>query len=227
MKTIKTTLALATLTLGTIGFTAQEAKAILLSDLLDGASITTGDKIVDNWQFGFGNLDPTLIDVTAIEDDPLNPGLKYTALDGGLTADDDTVGGFLGFQVSTISGDPLINGISLDVTDFSFSGSGGAFGINTGAGELGGGTIADITAFADNATGESDLNPSSNFAPQSSINSGLIIEIVSDAPGEPTSLTMFEQRFSQVPEPLTMLGAGMAAGFGAFFKRKLDKNEKT
>ena len=222
MKTIKTTLALATLTLGTIGFTTQEAKAILLSDLLTGESITTGDTLIDNWSSIINSgVDITQIDVTAIDDTFLISGLKFTDLSGVLTADNDSIELSLLFDVSTISGDPLIFGTFVDATDTSFSGAGGAWAVASGATGLGTGI-----AFADNATGDFFPQTSYSFASQSSIFSSLVLQIVSDSPGNTTSLNMFEVRFQLVPEPLTMLGAGMAAGFGAFFKRKLDKNEK-
>ncbi len=32
--------------------------------------------------------------------------------------------------------------------------------------------------------------------------------------------------FEAVPEPLTLLGAGTALGFGTFFKRELSKKQK-
>ena len=221
MKKIKTTLALATLTLGTIGFTAQEAKAILLSDLLAGGSITAGDKLIDNWSSSVNSgVDTTQIDVTAI-DDALMPGLKFTDLSGTLTADNGVIDLSLLFNVSTTSGNPLIIGTSVDATDTAFSGVGGAWAIVSEAAGLGTGV-----AFADNNTGDSFPQASYSFAPESSIASSLTLQIVSDSAGNTTSVNMFEVRFEQVPEPLTMLGAGMAAGFGAFFKRKLDKNGK-
>ena len=39
-----------------------------------------------------------------------------------------------------------------------------------------------------------------------------------------TSTTIMSTR--AIPEPLTILGTATAAGFGAFFKRELNKNKK-
>ena len=48
-------------------------------------------------------------------------------------------------------------------------------------------------------------------------------EYISDLAFIPDELTLAE---AQVPEPLTILGAGTAVGFGAFFKRELNKSKK-
>ena len=43
--------------------------------------------------------------------------------------------------------------------------------------------------------------------------------------GDPLFTAMGEVAFEAIPEPLTILGAGAAIGFGTAFKRKLAKKE--
>ena len=214
-----TTVAL--LSSGIIFSTPEAAHSILLSELLGGGSIILGDKLASG--FGLG-IDPTLIDVTSLDDPPFNPGLKYTALDGGLTADGEPIGAIFGFGISTNSEEPLIDGVSLAATDFSFSEIGGAFGIGASVSDIFSNTLGELVVFADNAVGEAQTTDSMSFALQSSIFVEINLQVLSDEIGHSTSLNMFEVRFSQVPEPLSILGAGMAGGIGFFFKRKIKQN---
>ncbi|MDJ0510323.1 MAG: PEP-CTERM sorting domain-containing protein, partial [Crocosphaera sp.] len=50
--------------------------------------------------------------------------------------------------------------------------------------------------------------------------SGTLISPIED------TLTVSSANISQVPEPLTILGAGTALGFGTLFKRKLNASKK-
>jgi|SRR3990172_8673291 len=65
-------------------FSPAAGWAIPLSDLIQGQIITADDKIFRNWvvleqAVNLGVLDLTKIDVTPLVDDPLNPGVKFTA----------------------------------------------------------------------------------------------------------------------------------------------------
>ncbi len=83
------------LAVGVLALVPATAHATLLSDLFAGGTITVDDKLFDSWEpesdFGSKVVDPTLIDVTGLVDDPntprSDPGLKFTALGGALTVD--------------------------------------------------------------------------------------------------------------------------------------------
>ena len=52
------------------------------------------------------------------------------------------------------------------------------------------------------------------------------ITIITPTPQSSTYFFSFDIEIRHIPEPLTILGAGTAVGFGAFFKRKLNQKQK-
>ena len=203
---------------------AQNAQAISLANLLAGETITVLDKTFDNWMLidNPNGIDLTLIDVSGLDDDFTNPGLKYTS-SGALSATDLQVLTLdFKFDVSTINSRPLIQGGSLELTDFTFSGAGGAVGISESISDTSNSSLADLLVFADNNAGVSQLVDSDDFSSQSQITVMNSLQLISETLGETTSINMFEQRFSQdvtVPEPNTLLGLGLL-GLGAVSSKK-------
>src|SRR5687767_2247395 len=114
------------------------AQAVPLSQLFAGGTLTANDKLFSNWtlitnvtstEFDvgtpvLGTVDLSQINVSPLINDPLNPGLRYTAdlalgtpfgHDGPATVNLD-----FSFRVSTLSGDPLIKDNTLEIFDFIF-----------------------------------------------------------------------------------------------------------
>ncbi len=108
-----------------LALAASGAQAALLSDLIQGGSITAGDKVFDDWNVSLNMstgsaVNLSLIDVTPINGGGMNPGpgLHFVALEGALniTGSDGNYNFLdlqLGFRVTpTVSGN-LINGASM------------------------------------------------------------------------------------------------------------------
>jgi len=107
-----------------------------LQDLFNGQSLLVGDKLFFNWNLidlvvtnpiyepNFAN-----IEVLPLNDQALNPGIKFEA-NGQLTvADQNFLYLKFGFYVATLDSMLPIKGNSLKIVDFSFSGSGGVIAI--------------------------------------------------------------------------------------------------
>ena len=100
---------------------AERAQAATLQELFDGASISALDKDFTDWeQSGIAGdgIDPSKIEVTALEDNPFNPGLLFTA-EGGIVGDgaDGESSRILFNYTVTSNGNP-INGNELELIDF-------------------------------------------------------------------------------------------------------------
>jgi hypothetical protein len=119
MKTILTPL-LSTLILV---FATPSIQATSLLDLFDGDTITVRDKLFDDWtnlgQSGTGVIDISLIDVTGIDANTLNPGLLFTTnnqLTPGNLAEFLTFK--FGFSVTVLDPQLKIKDNSLEITEF-------------------------------------------------------------------------------------------------------------
>jgi hypothetical protein len=103
-----------------------QAEAISLQALLDGASISVLDKDFTDWTLSFNageGADLSQIDVTPLEDDPLNPGLLFTAADGALAGIDAVTR--LQFYYTVTSNGSAIKGNELELLDFVLTDVGG------------------------------------------------------------------------------------------------------
>lgn len=218
------------------------AQAIPLSDLLNGGSITAGDKLFDRWSLigkGYDSNDGSTftaanIDVTALNDGGLNPGpgLKFSVLNSQLTVSGNDIYAYrdlyFGFRASVLAPGFGINGNLLKfenggaVLSWMTDGSNdnGVFIVETlGSGEglsdLG---ITDVEFSSLDNVQTSTVDDSVAFAAQSEVWVTKNILVWSVDTTDSAGLYGFEQRFSQtttVPEPGTLWLLGLSlAGMG-------------
>lgn len=213
------------------------AQAALLSDLLDGESITAGDKVFANWAVLFENssepgrtVNTANIDVLAIEDGG-NYGLSFSIRNDEFLVNGDGVYAYLdfmfGFSVTAAPG-MKINGASLGLlnavlTHPSDEHDVGIFiretvGTASEPDDLGE-MFAEFSSLDGDLT--ADLSATVDFLPQQTVWITKNILVWAEGLGHSANLTGFEQRFSQtsVPEPasLALLGIGL---FGLAAARK-------
>lgn len=214
------------------------AQAILLTDLINGGSITAGDKLFDDWQImftdssDFRQFDFDNIDVTALNDGGLDPGpgLHFDILNDEFKVDGDGFYAYLdfmfGFRVSVLDPDLLIKDNSLRLTGATLGNPSSLTSVFIEEMIYADDTQADLLGIKDvefsqlfdldqNMTEVVKLFDSAQFAPTSSIFVTKNILVEAEAVGEFAMLESFEQRFSQtrvdVTEPHTFMlwGAGL------------------
>ena len=207
---------------------ASVSIAVPLSTLLNGGSITAGDKVFDNWSKLFYDaadgrtFNADNIDVTALADGGLDPGpgLRFTVLNDELnvigTEYFDYVDLMFGFRVSVL--DP-----TLRIKDSSIAGLGGGWGIDSaqldydvgwyinestgpalGLDDLGAMNV-QLTPLGPPQVFDDKLSDSAAFSPQSEIWVTKNILVWANYMNGSAELTGFDERFSQisvgVPEP--------------------------
>ena len=122
------TVAVAVVAIG-FGLGSAHANGVSLFDLIGGQSITAVDKTFSDWTLlddtSLTSDDLDKIFIEALEDQPLNPGLRFLATDNVLTATD---GGrvTLNFAYSVTAPGPRIKDNSLSLTGFEIGGEGSA-----------------------------------------------------------------------------------------------------
>jgi hypothetical protein len=232
-----------------LAIAAGGAQAIPLSDLLAGQSITAGDKVFDEWRLISEiysdpslTVDPSNIDVTALNDGGLDPGpgLSFSVSNGALDVTGDGLYAFIdymfGFRVTVTDPAFLIKDNSLHITNALVTNSGDNgvaiqefVGTDPTLVEVpGDSSLPDLGvkyvefSYLDPTFGGpgliDNLTDSVSFDPQSQIWVSKDILVWASDTNETASLTGFEQRFSQVasvPEPSTwLLMVAGAAGLG-------------
>lgn len=225
--------ALACLSLSFV-FVTSTAKAQFgptLADLFQSPSlsITADDKLFNNFRLvqqsivGAGFIDLTMIVVSPLADDPLNPGLLFTAPLGALGTDfghatPASVGLVFDFDVQTTSGLPLIKDNSLRVSDWNIdAGPAALINISESVLDAAGGQLGtkEVQVRSGEFPATPDPNPnhfdSITFAPTSFLHVIKRIEILGPGPNDGAFLQEFEQRFSQIPEPTSLALCLLAA----------------
>jgi hypothetical protein len=205
-------------------FCPAPSQATLMTELFQGATITAHDKLFSNFTLvdiqsvngGFANLG--LVDVQPLVDDPLNPGIKFTApIDGmGTPFGHDglsSVTVIFEFAVETTTGLPLIKDNSLLVNGWVFDAHPNAFiQITELVLDASGNSLGDKRVIARNGDTPDSGNPNHfdalDFSPQAKLHVRKTIDIVGPEFNDGARLTMFVQRFSQVPEPSSLAVAG-------------------
>jgi hypothetical protein len=226
---------------------SMTVQAVPILDLFDGASIVVEDKTFSDWQLignvvrnGFNDpiasADASVIEVVALEGDPLNPGLSYfgngewfVEFDGDPVTSRVSQSFSFSFTVSTNDGSSSIkdNSLELPETGFAINDDSAEIVISEIVDTLGGSLLGTKEVFVETGfTPVSTLFDRIDFTPQSAIRVTNNIFFQIDAGGN-LQLDTFEQRFSQVPEPsiITLLAVGLA-GMG-FARRRMNRAEYT
>lgn len=194
------------------------SRAVPLADLFQGQTITADDKLFRDWTLvdvqttngGVANF--AQVDVTPLVDDPLNPGVKFNAPVGALGTPfahqgPASVTAVFSFNVQTTNGLPLIKDNSLLLNGWIFDANVDAsIQVSEEIFDASGNKLGDKRTIArpSDPPGSSKLDVA-NFSPQSFVHVVKRIDIQGPGSNDGAFLTMFEQRFSQVPEPATLL----------------------
>ena len=213
------------------------ASVITLEDLFFGQTITVDDKLFSDFQPEFDGgskvVDPTLIDVTGLVDDPgtsvFDPGLKFTALDDALTVDSsDFIDFSFNFKVTVLAPSFFITDASLALTDFVIDDfSDGLIQITDSVFDPDGIFLGfDLFVEADASFPPFILADMTEFAIQSMVFQEISIFVDSGFDGATTGINMFEVRKSQIVVPLPgalVLFASGLAGLALLRRRQRRK----
>ena len=201
-----------------------ESLAVPMTDLFAGAAITADDKLFTDFTLiteqsvngGIANFN--LIDVVPLVDDPLNPGIKFQMpMPPNFVPALGTPFGHIGpsselvifsFNVRTFNQKPLIKDNSLRLNGWVFdSGPEATISVTEDVYDVSGNKLGDKQTLVrrGDTPGSSPLHfDTAEFAPQAFVHVVKTILIQGPGDNDGAFLTMFEQRFSQIPEPSTL-----------------------
>jgi hypothetical protein len=187
---------------------------------INQTEISIFDKKFSDWNFSsYYGVDLSRIYVTPLSDDPLNPGLQFTIGPEYSMIPDFT----LYYDVATIDGVARIKDASLEITDINITDiDNAAFRIDEYEYDS---ALFFYTVEVINLDADPDIfEPfaSSNFIPQSNMTVATIVSDYGAFDFSTDSIT-FEQRFSQIPEPSTILLLGFGLAGVGLLKRKFKK----
>ena len=191
-----------------------------LQELLDGGAITIDDKEFTNWTFSDissgVSVSPSEIDVVALDDDPLNPGLDFQF---DLFSTGQNFDFVYGFQVGTTDGTARIKDNSLELIEFTRV-TPALLQVSETITELGGAEIASKFVGAENFTTGLTTFDSVTFTPRADISVETHI-VIEGGIGGSAGLGRVEQRFSQVPIPAAvwLFGSGLLGLVGIARKK--------
>jgi hypothetical protein len=202
---------------------AARSRAASLSSLFQGGQLVAGSEIFTDWELhdltttnaAFVNLD--LVNVTPLENNPQEPGLRFSAPTGGIGTPQIHSGqSFINlefsFNVQTTGNRPLIYDGSIAVTSFSFFSSPQVrILIEQILESATGADLAEnfVSVERGDIPGEPHLLAKTAFAPRSFVQVYTTLELGAPLPNDRVQLSSFEMRFSQiVPEPSALLLAG-------------------
>ncbi|MCP5277108.1 MAG: PEP-CTERM sorting domain-containing protein [Thiobacillus sp.] len=215
-----------------LALVAGSAQAVPLSDLLNGGSITSGDKRFDSFEFiSYDAGDPTRafnaanIDVTAGETNGVY-GLDFGILNNEMSVTGDGIYNYIdlmfGFRVSVTDPGMVINGAELNLGNAVLANTTSDLGITIVewvgnalvTDPLTGGFIDTEFSWLDGQGLTSDTSASKAVSPVSSLWATKNILVWASDDAETATLGSFNQRFTQeaaVPEPhvLGLLGLGL------------------
>lgn len=216
------------------------ADTLTLEDLLQGQSLTIGDKLFDSWSFGgWTTSDGRQFDAGKIQVSTAvsgsNYGLSFSIADGLLGINGDDLYAFLdltfGFRVRALDPGKQITGASLNLTQGSVTAVGDngffvceAFG-QSPALPLQSCDLDAEFSYLDPGGLISDISDSTTFAPLSDLWVTKNILVWATGANETANLMGFEQYFEQtataVPEPpvLALMACGLF-GIGLARRRR-------
>jgi len=207
---------------GTFERPAQGANATL-ADLFNGGVLDVGNVRFSDWQLT--SLDATatppdlaLITIVPLVDDPQNPGVQIVANGQLAITGLNSIDLLFSFRASPLGGSPLITGHSLEL--LGVTGNSGIAFVSEELADGLGGDLGPALVIADNTSSFFQLVDGGSFPPQSGVvvTANVFLNGVSDA--DAIGIGSFSQRFSQVPEPGTILLALLALPAVACVRRR-------
>lgn len=212
-------------------------RSCTLLELTAGGRIAVGDKLFSNW---FADDASTLqvnlsgIVVLPLDDQPQNPGLRFSASGNLRTLGLNQIDLDFGFSVAALTGARGVSGGSLALDQFAFgaNNAGGVIEINEAILAANQALLAEMIVLADNRPPSSPtLLPLevAAFAPQQRIVVENNILITGDARTDTSSLLVFTQRFAQqqqVSEPSGMAVATLGLAALGFVRRRRKTSDR-
>lgn len=196
-----------------------------LDELFGGGTITIGDKIFENWKIlNVFDGDPADIRVDSI-DDKHNPGITFIGTQGVFQFAFAGVTGFrsfeFGFDVEVLEGPLRIKDNELIVEFGPVTHNGGAQ-VFEGVLDANGDLLVEkiVDCLGETACANRTFSTTRNFSPQALIHVEKTILLQAPDGGSGVQILSITQRFSQTPEPASLLIVGAGLGALLLFRRR-------